>query len=304
MKKQLFFSIFFILIGSSTLFGQSTDRAWWNSLSPAWKNVILKQQFKGKDINPTDEQLSEIGKMIYLDIAGNKDIKSLKPAAALQVLEIIKAQNSGLQSLEGIEQLHNLKEIDCSNNDNINSLAPLRNLNKLEKVNCGNTMIKSLSPLRNLKELRYLDAHYTTIVDLRILKSLNKLEYLIVNRNISLYSLDGVEYMHELRELDCSETGVELLTPLSNLKKLERLNCADTRVYSLRPIQLVKSLEDIDCSDTEITGASLEYLINYRNLIMLRARNIDISEKEISEIERLMKKNNPEATIIISSKNN
>lgn len=302
MKAKLFASLIISLITVSSVFAQSTDRAWWNSLSPAWKKVILKQQFKGKDINPTDEQLIEIGKMVFLDITGNKDIKTLKPASAFQVLEIIKAKGSGIESLEGIENLNNLREIDCSDNDNINSLAPLSKLNNLRKVNCGNTMVKSLSPLRNLQYLTYLDAHYTTIVDMRILKDLKRLEHLNVHNNISLYSLDGLEYLYELRELDCSQTSIDLLTPLSELKKLERLNCADTRVYSLRPIQLVKSLEDIDCSNTEITGTSLEYLISNRNLIMLRAKNIDITKKQITEFEKLMLKNNPNATIIITSK--
>lgn len=302
MKSRLI-SIFFILFFAATsVFGQQTDRAWWESLSPAWKKVILKQQFKGKDLTPTDEQLSEIGKMIFLDITGNKDIKSLKPVEALRVLEVIKARGSGIESLEGVEQLSNLREIDCSDNDNINSLAPLRNLNNLNKVNCGNTMVKSLSPLRNLQFLTHLDAHYTTIVDLRILKDLYRLEYLNVSDNISLYQLDGVEYMHELRELDCSGTNVDLLTPLQDLKKLERLNCSNTRIYSLRPIQLVKSLKDIDCSNTEIAGSSLEYLLNNRNLIMLRAKNIDITPKQITEFEELMKKNNSDATIIITQK--
>ncbi|NPA68820.1 MAG: leucine-rich repeat domain-containing protein [Chlorobi bacterium] len=299
--KYLFSAIFLISALSETN-AQSTNREWWNSLSPAWKKVIQKQHFKGKDVTPTDEQLTEIGKMVFLDIENNKQIESLKPAEALQLLEIIKAKNSGLKSLEGIEGLINLKEIDCSDNDNINSLIPLSGLTNLEKINCGNTMVKSLVPLRYLDKLRNLDVHYTTIVDLRILKDLKNLTDLDVSQNISLFSLEGLNYMPELSSLNCSETNIDDLTPLSKLKNLQRLDCSKTKVSSLRPLQLVKSLQDIDCSDTQIKAKSLDYLIGLPNLIMLRAKNINISEDEVKEFETLLQKRNPDATIIIIPK--
>ena len=290
------------VILSTNISAQSTNRDWWDSLSPAWKKVIQKQHFKGKDVTPTDEQLTEIGKMVFLDIEDNKAIKSLAPAEALQLLEIIKARNSGLESLDGIEGLINLKEIDCSDNDNINSLMPLAALNNLEKISCGNTMIKSLVPLRNLERLRDLDVHYTTIVDLRILKDLKNLTTLDVSQNISLFSLDGVNYMPELVYLNCSESNVDNLLPLSKLKNLQRLDCSNTKTESLRPLQLVKSLQDIDCSGTKIKSKSLDYLIGLPNLIMLRAKNIDITNAEAKEFETLLQKRNPNATIIIIPK--
>ena len=301
IKRQIT-SLLVLLFFTFNLQAQDTDRAWWNSLSPAWKKVILKQQFKGKDLTPTDEQLNEIAKMVFLDIAGNKEIKTLKPASSLLLLKVIKAKGSIIESLEGIEGLINLEEIDCSDNDNINSLQPLRHLNNLIKINCGNTMVKNLVPLKDLKELSYLDVHYTTIVDLRILKDLNKLEYLNVENNVSLYSLEGVDFMPEIRELDCSGTNVDLLTPLKGLKKLTRLDCSDTKVYSLRPLQLVKTLEDLDCSNTEIIGKSLDYLLSNRNLLMIRAKNIEITKDEISDFESIISKKNPDAMVIISSK--
>ncbi len=301
MKTVLkyFLPFIFIFSISGNISAQSTDRDWWNSLSPAWKKVIQKQHFKGKNVTPTDEQLQEIGKMVFLDIEDNKDIKTLAPAEALQMLEIIKARNSGLKSLDGIEGLINLKEIDCSDNDNINSVIPLSALNNLEKINCGNTMVKSLVPLRNLEKLRDLDVHYTTIVDLRILKDLKNLTTLDVSQNISLFSLDGVNYMPELMYLNCSETNIDDLTPLSKLKNLQRLDCSKTKVESLRPIQLVKSLQDIDCSGTKIKAKSLDYLLGLPYLIMLRAKNINITDAEAKEFETLLQKRNPNATIII-----
>ncbi len=300
-SKKYIFITFIVLINVLVAQAQ-TDRTWWNSLSPEWKKVIQKQQFKGKDINPTDEQLAEVSKMVFLDIAGDKSVKSLKPVKELVLLEVIKCDGSGIESLEGVEGLINLRRIDCSDNDNISSLTPLTGLTNLEEIKCGNTMVKNIAPLRNMTSLLKLDLHYTTVVDLRILKDLKKLEYLDVSENVSLYALDGVEFMPELRELNCSKTNVDDLAPLSKVSKLERLDCSDSRVTSLRPIQLNKSLTEVNCSDTEVTANSLEYLLGQSNLLMIRAKNIKITAKEISFFETQLQKRNPRATILITSK--
>ncbi len=294
-------SIIFFLIGS---INAQTDRSWWNSLSPAWKKVIQKQQFKGKDINPTDEQLEEIAKMIFLDISGDKSIKTLKPAAQLQMLEVIKCNGSSIKSLEGVEGLINLRELDCSDNDFINSLKPLMSLNNITKINCGNTMVKSLMPLRYMTKLTYLDLHFTTIVDLRILKELKGLEYLDVSNNISLYSLEGVNYMFELREINCSKTNVDNLGPLTKLPHLAIVDCSDTKVFSLRPLQLVKTLNDLDCSNTFIKAKSLDYLLGHSALTMLRCKNIDITKEDILFFEKMIIKKNSNVTTIITGKSN
>jgi len=157
--------------------------------------------------------------------------------------------------------------------------------------------------LRNLDKLRKLDVHYTTIVDLRILKDLKNLSHLDVSDNISLYSLEGCQFMYELTYLNCSKTNVDDLTPLSKLKNLNRLDCSDTKVETLRPIQLVKTLQDIDCSGTNISGKSLDYLLGHSILTMIRAKNIKISDKEAKEFEEILQKRNPDATIIIIPKN-
>ena len=278
-----------------------TSREWWNSLSPAWKKVIQKQQFKGKDINPSDEQLEEIVKMTFLELSKNKEIKSLKPAESLGLLEVIRCNGSNVQSLEGIEALTNLREIDCSDNDNINSILPLNGLYNLEKLNCGNTMVKSLRPLRNLKKLRVLDVHFATVVDLRVLKGLDNLGTLDVSENQSLFSLNGVDFLPNLVELNCSKTRIDDLAPVAKLKQLQRLDCSDTPVKTLRPLQLIKTITEIDCSNTLITGKSLDYLYGHINLTMFRCKNIDIDEKEIPGYEKVFQKRNADALIIITS---
>jgi internalin A len=303
MKKIILLStVFFAGLFFTTDCFSQTNRDWWNSLTPGWKKVIQKQQFKGKDVTPTNEQLDEIVKMTFLELTDVKDVTSLKPAANLSMLEVIRCNRSSVESLEGIESLFNLKEIDCSDNDQINSLQPVAGLYNLEKLNCGNTMVKNLRPLKDLKKLRVLDAHYATVVDLRVLKGLDNLEILNVSENVSLFALDGIEFLPSLIELNCSKTRIDDLTPLSKLQHIQRLDISETPVKSLRPIQLNRTITDIDCSDTEITGKNLDYLYGLTGIAMLRCKDIDITTKEITDYTSSFQKRNPSATILITSK--
>ena len=128
---------------SAQTFAQDDNREWWNSLSPAWKKVFRDQELKGKDVEPTDEQLAMIVLCENMECGGNKGITDLKPLKRLTNLTMLDCSNTSIKSLDGIQYLTGLKTLDCSNNDNLNSLEFIAGLVNLESVNCGNTMVKS-----------------------------------------------------------------------------------------------------------------------------------------------------------------
>lgn len=284
---------------SGTIFAQS-PRQWWTSLSPAWKKVFLDAEFKGKDINPTDEQLASLMTIEHLTCNGNKNITDLKPLAILTNLKTLDCSNTNIKSLEGIETLRSLVELNCSDNDNINSLIPLQGLGGLEKVNCGNTMVKNLSPLRNLRNLKKLDVHFCTVNSLGGISELNTLVELNVSQNKSLYTLDGMQKLVNLVNLDLSQTNVDNLDPIKDLKSIEVLNVSNSMVASLRPIMMYKNLIEIDCSGTPITIRSFDYLYNSQNLRMIIGHNIQTTQKEIDEFSSLFNKKYPNCMIVIS----
>lgn len=289
----------FVFISST--FSQS-DRDWWNGLTPAWKKVFQDQELKGKDIEPNDEQLDRIVKITHIDCSFNTELTDLKPLSKLIFLEEIRCNDTKITSLEGIENLQNLKVLDCSNNDNINSLSPLIELKSLEELYCGNTMVKNLAPLKSLVNLRVLDVHYSTVNKLIVISELKSLERLDVSQNSPLFYLDGVEGLTNLVELNCSETRISDLTPIQTLKYLEILNLSNTSVKTLRPLQDVRTLKELDFSNTEITGVSLDYLYSHLSLTMLRGREIDITEKNVETFESYYLKRNPNCTIILTPK--
>lgn len=282
-------------------FAQQDNREWWNSLAPAWKQVFRDIELKGKDVEPTDEQLQSIVLMEYIECGGNKEIEDLRGLSRLTNLKAIDCSNTNVKSLDGIQMLSGLTELDCSNNDNINSLKPITGLINLVSLNCGNTMVKSLAPLTYLKKLRRLDAHFCTVNNLGQIGDLKSLTYLDLSDNHSLFSLAGIEKLTQLVELNCTNTNISDLTPLSNMKALESLSVINTRVTTLRPLQFVRSLKEIDCSGTKISSASLDYFTSHTHLKFLRGRDLNIDQKELDAFTATFAKRVPECDVILQT---
>ncbi len=306
--KKIYFVFCLLILGSfSQAYGQMSNREWWSSLTPAWKHIIQKQELKGKDIDPTDEQLDRIVKIKFISCAENDEIKSLEPLSQFELLETVRCNDcKNLESLKGIENLLNLKELDCSNNDNINSLIPLQNIVSLTKLNCGNTMVKDLKPLRRLKNLRVLNVHLATVSELIFLANLKNLEILDVSENYSLFKLDGVESLANLTELNLSKTEVRSLRPLVTLADLRVLKFSHTPVSGLRPLSspaLKKSLQVVDCSSTKIESDQLDYLSQHIRLQMFRCRGNKLCPIDVEDFVKTMHKNNPNCIIKIKATN-
>ncbi len=300
--KRLTAVVLLMTLLGSDLMAQSNYREWWNSLPAAWKTIFRDQELKGKQVDPTDEELSTFNNITNINCAGNKDIESLKPLAFLQRLEYIDCSNTNIRSLEGIEDLKNVRVLNCSNNDNINSLQPCAGLQNLSELNCGNTMVKSLMPLRNLTSLQKLDIHFCTVNSLTMIGDLKNLRELNVSQNQSLFSIAGIERLPQLVSFDCSETNVNDLAPLQNNKTLEYLNIADTKVQTLRPLQQIHTLKEVDCSGTRIAIASLDYFYSHLRLQFLRGKNLSIEQKQLDDFTTTFTKKNVNCDVILISK--
>lgn len=300
--KKLTAIVILMTVFSSSVLAQANYREWWNSLPGPWKTIFRIQELKGKDVDPTDEELSTFVNVLHIDCAGNKEIESLKPLAFLTGLLSIDCSNTNVKSLEGIEGLKSLTKINCSNNDNINSLIPCIGLVNLEELNCGNTMVKSLAPLANLTKLQKLDVHFCTINSLGNIGDLPNLRVLNVSQNQSLFTIQGVERLPQLVAFDCSETNVDDLAPLSTSKTLEFLNVADTKVATLRPLQPIKTLKEVDCSGTRISAVSLDFFYSHLRLQFLRGRNLLVEQKQLDDFATSFSKKNVNCDVILTSK--
>ena len=151
---------------------------WWMELEPQWKRAFSEAVFF-KQISPNempaDDMLLHIFELTSLQVCGNmKDVpyRNNNPDIDFQ-----------LTNLSGVKHLTNLIRIECDYNGLINSLEPLQNLHNLEVLWCDNNVIVDLSPLVALPNLRDLCCWNNQITDISIFSAMPQ----ISNLTLALY---------------------------------------------------------------------------------------------------------------------
>ena len=103
-----------------------------------------------------------------------------------------------------------------------------------------------------------------------------------------------IEEIKALTHIDCSNTSIRSLEPLTELYNLKSLICSNTNVEDLSSLTEVNSLYLLDCSNTNIN--TLKPLFSLKKLEKLKCTNNKISLSEISEL----KKSNPNIKIVFN----
>jgi hypothetical protein len=133
-------------------------QSWWESLSMAWKQALVK-------INPSLE----------LDIPG---IEILTQTLNLPSLDL---DDSEIESLIPVVRFVALTSLSLSNNVLIDNLLPLQEVKTLQQVIAKNTSIQDASPLKENVLLKRIDLEASPIVSIAALSGLTELNYLNVN---------------------------------------------------------------------------------------------------------------------------
>jgi Leucine-rich repeat (LRR) protein len=156
---------------------------WWKQLPSQWQGIFSRQVTL--DPAPTKEQLQTVANLTQINIAGNTQISDLNP----------------------LQELINLKNLDCSGTA-ITSLEPLKALFDLNVLNCANTplqgeALESIRGLINLKELYVQGTQISTLPA----RSFEGLEVLNID-NTPVASLASLKDMKALRALYCDGAKV------------------------------------------------------------------------------------------------
>ncbi|MEI6677375.1 MAG: DNA translocase FtsK [Mariniphaga sp.] len=116
----------------------------------------------------------------------------------------------------------------------------------------------------------------------------------------SIISLEPLQYLHNLRKLNCSNTEVVSLDRIRDLVLIDELDISNTKVKSLKPILHFSNLWVLKCNETPIVNlqgvegcGSLEYLycagteikdvdplIELKNLKLVDCRNTNLINVE------------------------
>lgn len=231
------------------------------------------------------------------------------PRNELEGLTELDASGRGIESLEGIEMLPNLRRLNLSGN-RVEDVEPLTSLTRLTMLDVQDNYIANLEAvnfhrLADLPELSELvlrnnreSAHpedpdgVRRISDISVLSEFRSLEVLDLANN-HVEDISPLSRLESLRVLNLQGNRLteNALEPLRDLARLEHLNLRENDLRELDPLSSLGQLEYLnlhsnDRIDSIVPIASLTTL---RTLI-LRGVSIDGQEgilRELTSLERL-----------------
>ena len=200
--------------------------------------------------------LGELQNLIGLQV-GCLKLNGCEAISKLRKLEYLGLGNTGIDNVEFIKELCQIKELQLFNNEKLNSLKGLEQLVLLEKLDLANIGSKAkfdeVGELVNLVELDL--SCYKAYIDIGLLQNLKKLEVLCLD----LSKVKNFEYIKELSAL--KELRMETVktvkdfTAIGELSHLETLvlrkNRQLTDISFLAPLKNLKHLEIYECGKIE-----------------------------------------------------
>ncbi len=190
-----------------------------------------------------------------LDLRG-----SYIPVSELEALTELDASERGIESLEGIGHLPNLRRLDL-----------------------GGNRVEDLRPLTALTRLRSLDLRDNYISDLEAVN----LESLAVLEELTELSLRNNRDSAPPEEPSNFER-ISDLSPIGRLSTLEALDLRNNHVEELAPIRELEALRSLDLRGNRLTEDAVEVLGSLRRLEHLNLRDNDLREiSSLSSLEQL-----------------
>ena len=137
-------------------------------------------------------------------------------------LRLFKLNINSKDEIQRFDQLHDLKEIDFSNN-NLTKIPRLEHLNSLQILKLSNNQIQEIENLTSLTNLRILNLSSNKIRNIKNLEPLISLEELQLGFN-EITEVNGLDSLVKLKKLHLNHNKIENVKGLGNLKELDHLS--------------------------------------------------------------------------------
>ena len=168
----------------------------------------------------------------------------------MRKLTELRAKNSQIADLTGLEQATQLTRLDLQENK-----------------------ISDLSPLTGLKQLRRLDLWMNQIRDISPLTGLTNLTGLFLSTN-QISDLTPLAGLTQLRGLDLSKNQIQTISPLAGLTKLETLNLGDNQISDIRRLTRLTQLKQLLLHENQIQTISPLAILTKLETLVLRSNQI------------------------------
>ena len=203
------------------------------------------------DITP----LSNLMSLVELDISGNM-VMDIEPLSKLVFLRKLDASENKITDINPLSDLTSMIDLDMAGNRivDFNPLSRLTSLVKLDiSLKVGSSVIeRDLSPLAGCTALRNLWLKGSIVEDIEFVSGLLCLETLDVSQT-GIDNIDCLTNLKSLRELCLNHNyEIEDITPISGLTSLERLGLSGNKIKDISPISKLVYLKDLDISKNRI----------------------------------------------------
>lgn len=216
-------------------------------------------------------------KVINHELSENETYQPLN--SDLEMLTIIDAEHSSIQSLEGLQYATNLKGAYFSSND-IQDISPLEDLTDLSFLEFRFNAISDISALENLANIKVLNLYSNNISDISILQKLTNLVNLDISNN-PVSDLSPLKDLTQLDSLNVFENDLTDISPLENLTNLTFLDIGINNISDITSLKNLVNLKTLYIDSNVISDISvLENLVNLEGLVMIDNNINDISALE------------------------
>ena len=227
---------------------------------PDWSNINFA--YLNLDNNNLESLNGLPLKILELSISGNKKIKDFSNLNNIDSENfILKAHNCDISDPHILIR-NEFYELDLSNND-IKDINLVNDLN-VYTLNLSNNNVEDLSNYNNSK-IKLLNLSHNK--NLKNIKNLNTPETLVLS-DCGITSLDEIQYLDNIVNLDLSNNDIKDISNLDKLSKLSTLSLAHNKNlsgFTMSDSLLNLNVEDCNIIDFDITKFKNLWYINLSN---------------------------------------
>ena len=180
--------------------------------------------------------------------------------AQAEKVTMLKCDDPNITSLEGVQQLVNLKLLDMGEKGTkIDDLMPVRNLKNLQRLEIPNSQIKNIEYLTRLPMLNTLNLSGNQVTDLTYLPYMYPLYQLDLSYQGPDYIRDitPLRYMsNSMQTLSLQGNKISDISALANFRALKYLSIRDNRITSIAALDNMTILSGLDMTINLITDLS------------------------------------------------
>ena len=194
----------------------------------------------------------------------------------MTTLTTLRAANSGIRALTGLEFATNLTWLRLEHN-NLSDVSALSGLTKLITLNLDSNNVSDISPLGGLTNLRTLYLNGNNVSDISPLGGLTNLRTLLLDSN-NISDISPLRDLTNLSSLELNGNNVSDISPLGGLTNLRALLLDGNNVSDISPLGGLTNLSTLYLNGNNVSDVSpLRGLTNLHTLYLNGNNVSDVS---------------------------